>query len=604
MKVLSHIGFGDQIAIKRFIEILRPYKKLIILSVFCMAGFSAFTALTAYIIRPVMDDVFFNKDLRRLFSIPFLILLVFFIKGLFQWGSDYFLQAAGLSIVSDLRAKLFSHLTFMPVSFFDNQSGGELLSRITNDVQEIQEAVSRAVTGLVRDVFTILGLTVVIFYQNWQLALIAMGVLPIAFCPLFVFGKLLRKFAHKSQQAMAKLASIIHETFRGVRIVKAFCREDHEIKKFSNQNREFLHYAKKLAFIDAMASPLMECIGAIGVAAIVGYGGYQVITGKATPGTFFSFIGAIILIYRPVKSLSRINTYLQRGLASLERVYSILGQESQRAEIAPTYLELPSIRGGVEFRNVSFSYDGTTRALSNVSFSVEPGEVIALVGPSGSGKTTLVNLIARFYDPLEGVILIDGQDIRRFTYHSLRRNVAIVTQQNFLFNDTVRNNIAYGKEGAQEYEIIEAARLAYAYDFIMQLPDGLDTIVGEQGIKLSGGEQQRICIARAILKNAPILIMDEATSSLDSEAEKEVQRALENLMAGRTTFIIAHRLSTVQRASRIFVMSGGKIVEEGRHEELISSGGLYRRLYELQYGKAFKLNRTAEALELHVAKGN
>lgn len=591
MQILNRLLSGistDKAIIKQFIEIIKPYKKPLILSVICMIGFSLFTSIAAYLIKPVMDDVFFNRDINRLFVIPVLILIVFFIKGVFQWGSEYFLQVAGLSIVADLRARLFSHLTFMPVSFFDKQAGGELLSRITNDVQEIQEAVSRAVTGVIRDVFTIVGLTCVIFYQNWRLAIIAMCVLPIAFCPLFIFGKLLRKFAHKSQQSMAKLASTIHETFRGIRIVKAFCRENHELEKFTRQNKEFLSYARRLALIDSMASPLMESIGSIGIAAIVGYGGYQVINGQATPGAFFSFLGAIIMIYRPVKGLSRMNTYIQRGLASLERVYSIIGQSNAIEAVSGTS-ELTHVRGEVEFKNVSFSYDGVTQALSDVSFCVEPGEVVALVGPSGSGKTTLVNLIARFYSPTKGAILIDGKDISTFSVHSLRRHIAIVTQQNFLFNDTVRNNIAYGKKDAKEDEIIRAAKLAYAYDFIMQLPDGFDTVVGEQGIRLSGGEQQRICIARAILKDAPILIMDEATSSLDSESEKEVQKALENLMAGRTTFIIAHRLSTIQRAGRIFVMSQGRIVEEGHHTQLLSIGGLYRRLYELQHGRMDKV---------------
>lgn len=587
MKRLTDRIIRDRLILKRLLDLLKPYKKLLFLSVLCMIGFSAFTALTAYLIKPVMDDIFFHKDIHRLSILPAIILIVFFIKGFFQWGSDYFLQAAGLSIVADLRTKLFNHLVFMPVSFFDKKAGGELMSRITNDVQEIQEAVSRAVTGVVRDVFTIIGLTFVIFYQNWRLALIAMVVLPVAFCPLFIFGKFLRKFAHKSQQSMGKLASIIHETFRGIRIVKAFCRERHEVEKFSHQNREFLSYAKKLAWIDSMASPLMECIGSIGIAAIVGYGGYQVITGKATPGAFFSFLGALIMIYRPVKALSRMNTFIQRGFASLERVYSILDQGNTLSD-SPGARPIQHIKGRVEFKNVSFSYDGITPALSNVTFRVEPGEVVALVGPSGSGKTTLVNLIARFYDVADGSILIDGQDIRTIKVDSLRRHIAMVTQQNFLFNDTVRNNIAYGKEGASEEEILQAAKLAYAYDFIMQLPDGFDTVVGEQGIRLSGGEQQRICIARAILKNAPILIMDEATSSLDSEAEKEIQKALENLMAGRTTFIIAHRLSTIQKANRIFVMSQGRIVEEGCHEELLLLGGVYRKLYELQYGKIHK----------------
>ncbi len=577
------MGKLDFELLKKFLSLLRPYLKPLVIASICMIGFSAFTALTAYLIKPVMDEIFFYRDLEKLKFMPFVILGVFFLKGVCQWGSEYFLQIAGLSIVADLRFKLFKHVINMPLSYMDKQAGGVIISRIINDVQEIQEAVTRAATGFVRDIFTIIGLTFVVFYQNWKLSLIATIVLPLAFCPLFIFGKILRRLSHNNQQSMAKLISILHETFRGIRIVKAFCREAYESQKFFKQNREFFKYAERFSWIDAMASPLMEFIGAIGIAAVVGYGGYQVVTGKATPGGFFSFMGGVIMLYRPVKGLSKINTYLQRGMASLERVYSILEEPNTLKDTAGAR-KLGRVKGEIVFKNVSFTYDGRNWALKNINFAVEPGSVVALVGPSGSGKTTLVSLIARFYNPTEGAVLIDGFDIRSVEIRSLRENIALVSQQNFLFNDTIRNNIAYGKEGATEEEIIRAAKLAYAYDFINQLPDGLDTIVGEQGVLLSGGQQQRICIARAILKDAPILIMDEATSSLDSESELEIQKALENLMAGRTTFIIAHRLSTVKRAERIFVLSNGQIVEEGDHEYLLSIGGLYSRLYELQYG--------------------
>ncbi len=584
MGAISRIYAENREPLLRLFRLLRPYLKTLGLAALSMVGFAAFTALIAYLIKPVMDDIFFHRDMARLTLIPFGILAVFFLKGLCQWGSDYFLQVVGLSVVADLRSALFRHLTLLPLSFFDKQAGGELISRITNDVQEIQEAVSRAVTSLVRDVFTVVGLTVVIFYQNWRLALIALVVLPIAFYPLFVFGRLLRRLAHKSQHSMAKLASILHETFRGMRVVKAFCREEYEAEKFAMQNGEFYRYATRFAWIDALASPLMEFIGAIGIAAIMGYGGYQVILGKATPGGFFSFLGAIIMLYRPIKGLSRMNTYIQKGMASLERVYRIL--EEPNPVVRDSRATYPRrLRGEVLFRDVSFSYDGETPALRHINCHIMPGEVIALVGPSGSGKSTLVSLIPRFYEVTEGSILIDGVSIREISLSSLRRQIAIVTQQNFLFNDTVWNNIAYGKDGATEAEVVHAAHLAYADEFIRQLPDGFQTVVGEHGVLLSGGQQQRICIARAILKDAPILIMDEATSSLDSESEQEVQKALENLMAGRTTFIVAHRLSTVRRATRIFVMSGGRIVEEGSHEVLLARKGMYHRLYKLQHGQ-------------------
>ncbi len=575
--------------IKKFAPLLKPHTKRFILASICMLGVSVFTSVMAYLIKPAMDVIFVHKDLDMLKIMPFIILGVFFIKGLCQWGSDYLLQYIGLSVVADLRNRLYGHILDLPISFFDNQAGGVLISRITNDVHEIQYAVSKAVTGLIRDAFMVIGLIFVVFYQNWRLAIIAFFVLPFAFLPLFIFAKVLRKLAMNTQQAMARLTIILHETFRGIRIVKAFCREKYEKQRFSERNKEYLEYARKSAWIDAMSSPLMEFIGAIGIASIMAYGGYQVIKGNASPGGFFSFLGGLLLLYKPVKSLSKLNSIIQKGMVALERVHRIMDQKSNIVDI-PGARKIDKIEGHVKFSEVCFGYDDKP-VLENISFEVNPGEVVALVGQSGSGKTTLVNLIPRFYDVWKGAVLVDGIDVRKMQVRSLRKHIAIVTQHSFLFNDTIRNNIAYGIQPngktITDDEIMEAARLACADKFIQDFPDGLNTIVGEHGIKLSGGQQQRICIARAILKNAPILILDEATSSLDSESEFEVQKALGNLMRGRTTFIVAHRLSTIQRANRIMVLSKGKIVEEGSHTELLSLKGTYSKLYELQFSSNF-----------------
>ena len=565
----------------RLLGLVRPYWKKLTLAVLCMMGMSAFTALTAYLIKPVLDEIFMNKDMEMLKVMPFLVLGVFLFKGLFEWGNDNLLQSVGLSVVASLRQHLYDHVQEMPLSFFDRTSTGTLMSRITHDVGEIQAGVTKAVTGLVRDSFMVAGLVGVVFYQNWKLASVAVFVLPVAFYPLFVFGSRLRKLATRRQETMGDLSVVLHEAIGGVRIVKAFQMESYEKERFRKKNDQVLRYNLKFVWIDALASPLMEFIGAIGIAAIIGYGGYQVIEGTSTPGTFFSFLGGILMLYKPVKNLSKVNSILQKGMAAMSRVQSVLEEKRDLTE-RPDAVELPPVRRSIELRHVSFAYDEET-VLRDVHFKVRAGEAIALVGSSGSGKTTLVNLIARFYDVTEGAVLIDGTDIRQATFRSLRAQIAVVTQQSFLFNDTVRNNIAYGKPDATREEIEGAARAAYALDFILKLPRGMDTVVGEQGARLSGGQRQRLCIARALLKNAPILILDEATSSLDSESEQEVQRALENLMQGRTTFIIAHRLSTVQSADRILVISKGRIVEEGSHAGLLNRDGEYRKLYEIQF---------------------
>jgi ATP-binding cassette, subfamily B, bacterial MsbA len=578
------IGATEKLAFGRLIVLLKPHGRKLAIAVLCMLGAAGATALTAYLIKPAMDDIFIDKNLTMLKVIPVAFLIVALVNGLCQWGNDYYLKSVGLSVVADLRQQLYSHIQDMPLSFFDRTSTGLLMSRITNDVNEIQNAVTRGFTGLVRDTFSVIGLIFVVFYQDWKLASIAVFILPLAFFPLFKFGSRLRKLATKGQETMADLNIILHETFSGSRIVKAFGMEDYEKQRFSERNQRVLRYYLKSEWIDALSSPLMEFIGALAIATVIGYGGYQVIQGASTPGTFFSFLGGLLMLYRPVKSLSKANTVVQKGIASTIRVYAILGERNTLLE-QPDAVVLPRISKGIELRNVSFAYEDKL-VLHDITLSVKAGEVIALAGSSGGGKTTLVNLIPRFYDVTAGALLIDGIDVRGATLTSLRKQIAIVTQQSFLFNDTVRNNIAYGNLNKSEEDIVRAARAAFAYDFITELPHGFDTVIGEQGVKLSGGQRQRICIARAILKDAPILILDEATSSLDSESELEVQMALENLMHGRTTFVIAHRLSTIQKAHRILVIAEGRIVEEGTHPNLLAQAGEYRRLFDIQFMKS------------------
>jgi subfamily B ATP-binding cassette protein MsbA len=566
---------------KRLMELARPHWRRLLLAGVCMIGIAGFTALSVYIIKPAMDDIFGKRDIAMLRIMPFAILGVFLFKGLFAWSNSYLLESVGLTVVNALRQRLYNHIQELPLAFLDHMPTGILMSRISNDVNEIQSAVTKAITGLIRDSFSVIGLLVVIFYRDWRLASFGVVVLPVAFYPLFVFGSRLRKLATKSQETRGGLNVILHETISGNRIVKAFGMENYEKQRFARQVQRDLHYNLKSVWIDALSSPLMEFIGAIGIASIVAYGGHKVISGESTPGTFFSFLAGILALYQPVKSLSKVNSMIQKALAATKRVYEILDVQNNITE-KPHAIALPRIREKIEFQHVFFAYQEQT-VLHDIQLTAKTGEVIALVGTSGGGKTTLVNLLPRFYDVTIGAVLIDGVDIRDVTIKSLRDQIAIVTQQSFLFNDTVQNNIAYGDIQKSLDNIIAAARAAYAYDFIMQLPEGFDTVIGEQGVRLSGGQRQRLCIARAILKDAPILILDEATSSLDSESELEVQKALENLMQGRTTFVIAHRLSTVQFADRIIVIANGRIVEEGTHSHLLNRNGEYRRLHDIQF---------------------
>ena len=438
-----------------------------------------------------------------------------------------------------------------------------------------------AITGSLRDCFSIIGLLSVTFYLIPKLAVYAFIILPLAALPIFHFGRRIRRVRLGAQEAMADMNAFLHETFIGTKIVKAFGMENYEKKRFANKSRKIFRLEMKEAKVRAMSSPFMEFLGGLGIAFIIWYGGRQVIAGTYSFGTFMSFLTSVALLYEPLKKLSKLNNALQRGMAAVDRIYEILDQKSDIVE-APSPVTIQPGRHRISFDNVSFKYDKAI-VLKDINLTVESGEIIALVGMSGGGKTTLVNLIPRFYDVSQGAILVDEVDIRQASIASLRRQIAIVTQEPILFNDTIRNNIAYGMPQASEEQIIKAAQDAFAYEFITGFAEGFDTTIGELGGRLSGGQKQRICIARALLKDAPILILDEATSSLDSESEALVQKALGNLMKGRTTFIIAHRLSTIGYAHRILVIVEGRIVEEGVHEELLARRGEYHKLYQLQY---------------------
>jgi len=565
---------------KRLLRMAKSHWVRLSLSMGCMLLMAGAASATAFLVKPVLDDIFFKKNLTMLKLVPLAVVVVYCVNGLSRYGQEYLMSYVGESIIKDLRNQLYDRIQDLSLAFFYREKTGTLMSRIINDVRIVKTMVSTAITGSLRDIFTIFGLTGVIFYRDWQLALLATVILPFAYYPVLEFGRRTRKVSTGYQEAMADMNAFLHETLAGNKIIKAFGTEPYEKKRFHKSAERLFRLEMKAVKYRALTSPVMETLGGIGAAFVIWYGGYKVITGASTPGTFFSFLAAVVMLYGPVKKLAKVNTTLQRGLAAADRVFDIIELQPEIKD-PPAPRRLSPGNHAVDFQDVGFAYEDAA-VLAHIDLSVAPGQIVAIVGMSGGGKTTLVNLIPRFYDVRQGSIAIDGIDIRQLAVKDLRREIAIVTQEPILFNDTVANNIAYGRPDTPADEIKKAAEAAYAIDFIQRFPEGFDTNIGELGTRLSGGEKQRICIARAILKNAPILILDEATSSLDAESEMLVQKALENLMHGRTTFVIAHRLSTIGYADRIVVIANGRIVESGDQETLLARRGAFYKLYQMQ----------------------
>jgi subfamily B ATP-binding cassette protein MsbA len=567
---------------RRLLAYLRPYVwPYFTLAVICMVLYSATNGVMPFLVRHIFDDVFTNRNAVALTVLPGLILATFLARGLFGFGNTYLTEYVGHRIIADLRSQLNDHIQRLSLSFFNRTPTGTILSRVTNDVTLVRAALTDAVASVLKDATSLVVLIAVAFWHDWLLALIAFIVFPASVLPVIRLSRRLRRFSRRGQVSMGNLTVLLQEAVQGNRVVKAFGMEDYEQRRFSEENRHLFELAMKAARIRALTTPIMEILAAFGIAGVVWYGGHSVIVGGRTQGSFLAFLTALFLLYDPFKALAKTNNVVQQGLAAAERVFELLDTVTEVGE-NPSGRRLTGVSEGIEFFRVSFRYDHDL-VLRDVNLRVGRGEVVALVGMSGGGKSTLADLVLRFYDPTEGSIRIDGTDLREYSLRSLRAQIALVTQHTFLFNDTVRNNIAYGNIECSMEEIAAAARAAHAHDFILQLPDGYDTMVGEMGFKLSGGQRQRVAIARALLKDAPILVLDEATSALDNESERLVQNALETLMAGRTTLVIAHRLSTVRRADRIVVLAAGQVIEQGTHEELLALNAEYRRLHDLQF---------------------
>lgn len=588
----------------RLLKFMKPHLNIFILAVFFMIASALFDSISLGVLVPLSDKVLgqqkivFNKQLPEFLTkiidkvnntpasvmlniVVVVILIVFVLKGIFYFGRTYLLAKLSQIIIRDIRNALYYRIQNLSLEYFTRSATGHLVSRITYDVEVIKGAISVGLTDLIYQSFLILFLSLIVFFINWKWAFFSIAILPLVIFPIISVGKMIKKISTQAQEKMADLNRKLFETISGIRIVKAFSMEEAEVEKVAEQNFSFYRIMMRLQKRAIALGPFTELLGACGGAFFLYYGGREVIARRMSFGIFIFFLGTLLSLIRPCKRLSEIHTINQQAVAAAKRVFDILDAPVKVAELKEAK-ELPPLKEEIIFENVSFGYDDRV-VLKDLSLRVKKGEIVALVGPSGVGKTTLVNLIPRFYDPHHGEIRIDGTNVKTVTFKSLRKQIGIVTQDTVLFNDTVKNNISYGKEEATDEEIIQAARAAEAHDFIVELPQGYDTKIGDMGMKLSGGQKQRLAIARAILNNPPILILDEATSQLDAESTRLVQEALDKLLANRTAFVIAHRLSTVKRATKIIVLDQGQIVEEGTHDELLEKGGLYKRLYDIEF---------------------
>ncbi len=565
---------------QRLLTYIKPYRTRFIWAISMNIAYSATSAGVAYMIQPLMAEIIEAKDVRFLIVLAIVVVVINVTRAVANFVGTYLLRSVGFSVVRDVRNKLYGHIQKLSLKFFSGTHTGVLTSRITNDVNLITVSVN-AIEGIVRDPLTIIGLIVVAFTMDPKLSLFTFVVFPFIVLPVAWIAGKVRKFSTSGQVKAADITTILMETFSGARIVKAFGMEKYETERFERENFKLFKTFLRSARVKAMNDPIIEVFATIGLAVVLIYGGYQSFKDKTYFSHFISFSVAIAMIWPSIRSITKIFNSIQEAVAAAVRIFDVLDTKPDIVD-KPGAHDLGPIKNEVRFSRVWFSYNDQP-VLRNINLRVRAGEVIAFVGMSGGGKTTLVNLVPRFYDVTKGSITIDGIDIRDVTMKSVRSHVGIVTQQTILFSDTIKNNISYGTHDTSDEAIFAAAKAANAHKFIRRLPDGYDTLIGEQGMRLSGGERQRISIARAILKDAPILILDEATSSLDTESEMEVQKALENLMKGRTTFVIAHRLSTIKYADRIVVLVSGKIVEEGTHDELLAKSGEYKKLYDMQF---------------------
>ena len=567
-----------------FREGVRPYLGRVALAVVCMVIGAGANAGYALLMDPVVNKIFTERQADYLLPLGLAVLGTFAIKAICGYGEAVFLSRVGLRVIADMQTRLFNHLMRLDVSYFQANPTGKILSRLTNDIGQMRFAVSDALTGAGKDASALVFLIGAMFYQDWELSLWTFFVFPLAILPIRRLGRRMRKVTANTQEQMGLFTTYLEQSIQGIRVVKAYGMEDYEKTRVRSLVETLQDLIYRAARVRSASSPIMEFLGGIAITVVILYGGARVIEGITTPGAFFSFITALMLAYRPLKSLASLNTNLQEGLAAAARTFSVLDAEPTIHD-RPGAQDLVVSDGTVRFEGVFFTYDGSRAVLDGIDLTVPGGRTVALVGPSGAGKSTLLNLLPRFFDVTDGQVTIDGQDTRAVTLASLRAKIALVSQEITLFDDSIRANIAYGRPGATDDEVIQAAHAAAAHDFIMALPEGYDTMVGERGLNLSGGQRQRIAIARAMLKNAPILLLDEATSALDTESEHQVRAALDRLMRGRTTIVIAHRLSTVTSADLIHVLDQGRVVESGPHAALVESGGLYARLYAMQFAE-------------------
>ena len=593
------------VLVKRLIkEHVRPYFGKLLLAAICMAIVAAATAGNAWLMQPVLDEVFLNKNTKLLLLVPIAVMTIAIVKGLASYGESIYMEYAGERIISDVRYRLFSHLMNADLNFFHKNSSGKLISRFTYDVGLLRASVSTALTGIAKDTMTLIFLVALMFYQDWFLAIIAFFVFPAAVLPILYIGRRIRKISTSTQAEIGSFASLLSQIFQSARYVKAYTMQKYEKKRAKKIVEDLFNLIYKSVRIRSRTRPILESLGGIAIALVIFYGGSKVISGATTPGTFFSFITALLMAYQPLKRLANFNVNIQDGLAAAVRIFQLLDQKPEITD-SPNAKEYVLKKGEIEFKKVRFSYGSkNSHALNNINLKIRGGKTIALVGKTGAGKSTILNLIPRFYDTINGEIIIDKKNIKDYKINSLRKKIALVSQEVTLFDDTIRSNIAYGNPNCTEKQLYEAAKKADAHEFITAFKNGYKSLVGEQGIQLSGGQRQKIAIARAILKDAPILLLDEATSSLDSGSEKDIQTSLKKLMKNKTTLVIAHRLSTILDADLIYVIDNGKVIEYGNHKALMKNKGLYSKLYKLQFATQKSSKKKIVNLEDYLDKKN